>query len=60
MDDIQRLCDAMKENSEDAEQAAMLEGRAKDSAPMHIFEMSWIVTVNLFYWVFVQIMLKCQ
>ena len=32
MDDIQRLCDAMKENSEDAEQAAMLEGRAKDCA----------------------------
>ena len=32
MDEIQRLCDEMKENSEDAEQAAMLEGRAKDSA----------------------------
>lgn len=32
MDDMQKLCDEMKENSEDAEQAAMLEGRAKDSA----------------------------
>lgn len=32
MDNIQKLCDEMKENSEDAEQAAMLEGRAKDSA----------------------------
>ncbi len=32
MNDMQRLCDEMKENSEDAEQAAMLEGRAKDSA----------------------------
>ncbi len=32
MNDMQRLCEEMKENSEDAEQAAMLEGRAKDSA----------------------------
>ncbi len=32
MNDMQRLCDEMKTNSEDAEQAAMLEGRAKDSA----------------------------
>jgi methyl-accepting chemotaxis protein len=32
MDEIQRLCDEMKESSEDAEQAAMLELRAKDSA----------------------------
>lgn len=32
MDDMQQLCEEMKENSEDAEQAAMLEGRAKDSA----------------------------
>ncbi len=32
MDDMQRLCEEMKVNSEDAEQAAMLEGRAKDSA----------------------------
>lgn len=32
MDGMQKLCDGMKENSEDAEQAAMLEGRAKDSA----------------------------
>jgi len=32
MNDMQRLCEEMKVNSEDAEQAAMLEGRAKDSA----------------------------
>ena len=32
MDDMQKLCDEMKVNGEDAEQAAMLEGRAKDSA----------------------------
>lgn len=32
MDNMQRLCEEMKENGEDAEQAAMLEGRAKDSA----------------------------
>jgi methyl-accepting chemotaxis protein len=32
MDEMQRLCNEMKENGEDAEQAAMLEGRAKDSA----------------------------
>jgi methyl-accepting chemotaxis protein len=32
MDDLLRLCGEMKENGEDAEQAAMLEGRAKDSA----------------------------
>jgi methyl-accepting chemotaxis protein len=32
MDEMQKLCEEMKENSEDAGQAAMLEGRARGSA----------------------------
>ncbi len=32
MDELQKLCEDMKTNSEDAEQAAMLEGRAKEGA----------------------------
>ena len=32
MSDVERICEEMKETSEDAEQAAILEGRAKDSA----------------------------
>lgn len=44
MDEIQRLCDEMKENSEDAEQAAMLEGRAKDSAQQGFQALSEVQT----------------
>ena len=49
MDDMQKLCDEMKENSEDAEQAAMLEGRAKDSAKQGFQALSDVqTTLNSF------------
>ena len=44
MDDMQRLCDEMQDNSEDAEQAAMLEGRAKDSASLGFQALSDVQT----------------
>jgi methyl-accepting chemotaxis protein len=44
MDKMQRLCNEMKENGEDAEQAAMLEGRAKDSAQQGFEALSEVQT----------------